>query len=96
MILTLTTSRTSAAYSHAEDIVFVGKAEQHLVQYKKVLTLSSGTHQVGIAVKEDDSYDGNNMSIKYGGDFPDLMMSATTVHTVASGTDPVSSASDDH
>lgn len=94
LTVTLTTSRTATGYSHAEQIVYIGKAVQHLVQYKKVLTLSAGTHQVGIAVNSETDYDGDNIYIKYGGDYPDLMMSATTVHTVASGTDPTSSSDD--
>ena len=57
-------------------MVFEGKASKALIVYRKVLTLGAGSHEVGLAFNIEDDDDGNNCLIYYGGDYPDIVMSA--------------------
>jgi hypothetical protein len=79
LTLTLTTDTESVSNHHAADTIFFAKSGKQLLKYQTVLTLASGTHEVGLAFHMEDDDDGNNVSLLFGGDFPDVIMSATEV-----------------
>ena len=79
LTLTLTTDTESVSNHHAADTIFFAKSGKQLLKYQTVLTLVSGTHEVGLAFHTEDDDDGNNVSLLFGGDFPDVIMSATEV-----------------
>ena len=76
LTLTLTQSKTSAAAAHDSSAVFEGKVSKALVVYRKVLTLSAGTHHIGLAFNTEDDDNGDNCLIYYGGEYPDVVMTA--------------------
>ena len=78
--LTQDTSNTSA--QHASHTVFFEKNVKQLISYRTVLTLASGTHEVGLAFNTEPDNDNNAARLLFGGDYPDVVMSATVVdHT---------------
>ena len=82
LTLTLTNDTESFNNHHIADTIFFGKSGKQLINYRTVLTLSSGTHEVGLAFHTEDDNDGNNVYLLFGGDYPDVVMSATIVdHT---------------
>jgi hypothetical protein len=76
LTLTLTQSKTSAAAAHDSSAVFEGKGSKALVVYRKVLALSAGTHQIGLAFNTEDDDNGDNCLVYYGGEYPDVVMTA--------------------
>ena len=76
LTVSLTQSKSSASSVHDSAMVFEGKASKALIVYRKVLTLGAGSHEVGLAFNIEDDDDGNNCLIYYGGDYPDIVMSA--------------------
>jgi hypothetical protein len=74
--LVLSQSKTGASPVHASHLVFEGKAAHNLVVFRKVLTLAAGTHQVGLAFHTEDDGDGDNCHVYYGGEYPDVVMTA--------------------
>eukprot|EP01043_Picozoa_sp_COSAG02_P058326 COSAG02_NODE_7240_length_3100_cov_5.876708_3_plen_296_part_00 len=80
VFLALTTSKTSLVSNYVREVFWEADPdEQGLATYSKVLTLS-GTVNIGLAVDTKDQEYG--LIVKLGGDFPDVVMSATIVdHT---------------
>ena len=77
VFLALTTSKTSHAGNYVREVFWEADPdEQGLATYSKVLTLS-GTVNIGLAVDTKDQDYG--LIVKLGGDFPDVVMTATIV-----------------
>ena len=77
----LTSSTTAVSPHHAREVVWQASPDEiGLVQYSKVLTLS-GAASIGLAVDTKDQEYG--CYVYYGGDFPDVILSATVVDYVA-------------
>ena len=94
VFVALTKSKTSFSTNYAREVALeLPATSQKLATYSKVLTLS-GTCHIGLAVDTKDPETGVN--IKLGGDFPDVIMSATIVdHTSTTYVAP-SPPSDDY
>ena len=80
LTLTLTDDTESVSNHHTAHTIFLNKiASKQLLKYQTVLTLASGTHEVGLAFHTEDDDDGNNITLVFGGVFPDVIMSATVI-----------------
>lgn len=80
LTLTLTQDTSNTNAQHASHTVFFEKNVKQLISYRTVLTLSSGTHEVGLAFNTEPDNDSNAARLLFGGDYPDVVMSATVVN----------------
>ena len=76
LTVSLTQSKTSTSSVHDSSMVFEAKRSKALIVYRKVLALSAGSHEIGLAFITEDDGDGDNCLIYYGGEYPDIVMSA--------------------
>ena len=81
IFVALTTSKTSLVSNYVHDVFWeADPGEQGVATYSKVLTLS-GTVNIGLALNSKDNAL-TGLEVRLGGDFPDVVMSATIVdHT---------------
>eukprot|EP01046_Picozoa_sp_COSAG06_P022954 COSAG06_NODE_1804_length_8360_cov_8.543155_3_plen_266_part_00 len=80
LTIALTQSKTAVTSTYVKDQMYIAKEDSHTVNYRAVITLAS-QGDVGLAFQtEDDATDdGDNIKVRFGGTYPDVIMSATLV-----------------